>query len=88
MNKPKIIYRSKESIHGKHFQSKEWIQYSLDIIVKDAGKNPVSIEMTFVPPHPFVMDMPLHHSIKSESLSQAFIKIARFFYSYGFDLRN
>ena len=88
MSKPKIIYQAKESIYGRHFQSKEWIEYSLDIIIKDAGKYPISIEMTFVPPHPYVMNMPLHHSIKSENLSQAFTKIVKFFYNYGFDLRN
>ena len=88
MSRPRIIYQAKESIHGRHFQSKAWIEYSLNIIIKDAGNHPVSIEMTFLPPHPFVMNTQLHHSIKSESLSQAFQKIARFFYNYGFDLHN
>ncbi|MBN1349208.1 hypothetical protein JXJ21_07355 [candidate division KSB1 bacterium] len=87
MNKSKIIFQSTESIYGKHIQSKEWIEYSLAIKIKDSGKQPVQIAMTFLPPHPFVMNMPEKRLIKAEDLSAAFTKIAKYFRSFGFELK-
>jgi hypothetical protein len=53
---------------------------------EDSEKQSVQIEMTFVPPHPFVMNMPEKRLIKAENLSTAFTKIAKYFKSFGFEL--
>ena len=87
MVKAKILYQTKESIYGRHFQSKEWIEYSLSIKIKDSGKQPVQVEMIFVPPYPFAIDIPDKHLIKAEDLSGAFTKIVRYFRSWGFELK-
>jgi len=42
--------------------------------------------MTFVPSHPYVMNIPESHSIRSENLSRAFTKIAKYLWNFGFDL--
>lgn len=87
MAKVIILYQTKESIYGQHFQSKEWIEYSLSIKIKDSGKQPVQVEMTFVPPHPFAIDIPEKRLVKAEDLSGAFTKIVRFFRSWGFEVK-
>jgi hypothetical protein len=56
--------------------------------VKDGGKKPVSLEMTFVPPHPFICNMPEKHSIKAESITDAYVKVVNIFKSYGIEFRN
>jgi len=43
--------------------------------------------MTFVPPHPFAIDMPEKRLVKAEDLSGAFTKIVRYFRSWGFEVK-
>ena len=86
MPKINLLYETQESIFGKHLQSKEWIEYSIHIKIMESGKQPVIIEMNFVPPHPFAMNMPDRHLIKAENLSAAFTKIAKYLKRMGFEL--
>lgn len=87
MRKSTIIYQTKERIFAKQLQSKEWIEYSIIIRIKNLSKQPISIDMTFIPPHPFFCNMPESHSIKAENLSGAFIKVTKFLYKFGFHLK-
>ena len=82
----KYLYESQESIFARHIQSKEWIEYSINIIIKKSGKLPIIIEMNFIPPHPFVLNMPDRHLIKAENLSVAFTKISKYLKRMGFEL--
>jgi len=85
--KAKVVYQSEERIFGFSARSREYIEYSATITIKDSGKKPVSIKLSFVPPHPYVFDMPLTRKVEAESLSQAFAKIAKFFRGFGFEMR-
>ena len=51
--------------------------------IRDGGKKPVSIEMTFDPPHPFALNMPETHSIKAASVTDAYARVVKFFDRYG-----
>lgn len=88
MSKIKVLYESQESILGQHRQSKEWIEYSLHIKISETDKNPVKIQMDFVPPHPFIVDMPERHLIKANDLSRAFTKIYKYLNRMGFELKE
>ena len=83
--KYKIVFKSNEEIYGVLSRSREGVCYKGTLTVKDGGKTPVSLKMTFVPPHPFVFEMPEKHSIKAESISEAYAKVAKFFKRFGID---
>ena len=86
MAKSKIIFKSKEDIYGLLLPSREGVYYKGILTVKDSGEQPVLLNMTFVPPHPFVFAMPLSYSIKAESITQAYAKVVKFFKIYGIEL--
>jgi hypothetical protein len=88
MAKYNIIFESKEEIFGLVPRAGDWIQYSTILKIKDGGKKPVSMDMTFVPPHPFICNMPETHSIKAESITDAYAKVVKFFKKYGIEFRN
>ncbi len=83
MPKYQIIFESKEEIHGVVPRGNDWVQYTSILKIKDGGKTPVSLEMTFVPPHPFAFNMPEKHSIKAESITAVYAKVFKFFKNYG-----
>jgi len=64
-----VIFESKETILGIVPVANDWVEYSCILRVKDGGKQPVFVDMQFIPHHPFLVNMPLEHSIKDESIS-------------------
>jgi hypothetical protein len=62
-----VVFGSKESILGVVPRVNDWVTYSWLLKIVDGGKLPVSLEMTFIPPHPYSVDMPLVYSIKADS---------------------
>lgn len=82
----KIIFKSKEEIYGLLLASRESVHYQGILTIKDVGEKPVSLNMTFIPPHPFVFAMPLKQSIKAETITQAYTKVVKFFKKYGIEL--
>ena len=76
MAKFNAIYQSREIIEARERAFGEWIQYDAVITIKDGGKNPVTIDMTF--------ELPKAHKIRAENLTQAYSKVVRFFNRYGF----
>lgn len=78
-----IIYESDERIRGHLPRSKEWIVYTGRLTIKDGDKNPVTLKMTFEPPHPFPFSMPEKHSIKAESVTGFYMKLNKFLMGYG-----
>jgi len=58
MSRYQIIFESKEEIYGVVPRANDWIHYTSILKIKDGGKTPVSLEMIFVPPHPFAFNMP------------------------------
>jgi len=83
-----IIFETKETILGVVPQANDWVEYSCVLKVKDGGKFPVSLDMVFIPPHPFLVNMPLEHSIKDESISGLYGKVVKFLAKYGVEFRG
>jgi hypothetical protein len=44
--------------------------------------------MTFIPPHPFSVNMPLVHSIKADSISGLYFKVVNLLGKYGVEFRG
>ena len=83
----KTIYQSNEIIRGRHLRSKEWIEYSALVTIKESGKQPISIEMTFDSIRPFAIELPDIHKIKAANLTEAYGKVVKFLKRYGFELK-
>jgi hypothetical protein len=64
------------------------VEYKSILKVKNGGKMPVSLEMEFVPPHPFSVNMPLEHSIQAESISALYGKVVIFLSEYGVEFKG
>jgi hypothetical protein len=83
-----VIFESRETVLGMVPRAGDWVEYSCILKVRDGGKFPVSLDMKFVPPHPFSVEMPLEHSIKGESISGLYAKVVRFLAKYGVEFRG
>lgn len=83
-----IIFESKENILGVVPRANDWVENRCVLKVKDGGKMPVSLDMKFIPPHPFSVNMPLEHSIKAESISDLYWKVVKFLVKYGVEFRG
>ena len=83
----KVIFEGNEIISGVVSRANDWVSYSCILKIKDGGKLPVSLEMTFVPPHPFSVNMPLTHSIQAHSITSLYFKIVTFLGKYGVEFR-
>ncbi len=77
-------FTSDETIWGRVRQANESIEYKGVLKVTDSGG--VSLELSFVPPHPFVVNMPEHHYIEAHSITEAYARLVRFLDDYGIDL--
>ena len=88
MPRYKVIFESKECIQGVVPRANDWVEYSSILQVKDGGKTPVSLDMKFVPPHPFSVNMPLEHTIKAESISCVYGKVIKFLSKHGVEFHG
>ncbi len=87
MKKSATIFESEEEIRGFLPRGKEWIHYRGVLTVKYLGKKPVSLKLTFVPPHPFAIEVPEEHCIRTESITDVYVKLIKLFKKLGFELR-
>jgi hypothetical protein len=83
-----VIFESQETVIGVIPKANDWVTYKCSLKVKSGGKMPVSLEMKFVPPHPFTVNMPMEHSIQAESISALYGKVVKFLSKYGVDFRG
>ena len=74
MPKFNTIYESHETIYARWKGKGEWTQYEAVITIKDGGKNPVTIDMTFDSIPPFAVEQPKTHKIRAENLTKAFLR--------------
>lgn len=88
MPKYNVIFESKEEIYGVLSRANDWIHYKSTLQIKDGGKTPVSLEMTFVPPHPLAFNMPEKHFIKAESITGVYAKEIKFFKNFGIEFKS
>jgi hypothetical protein len=66
----------------------EWpqrIAYRGLLRVLDSGASPVILELKFVPPHPFICNMPESHSTRGKSVTEVYVKLTRFLRKAGFE---
>ena len=80
-----MIYESEETVTGRMRQSNEWIEYRGTLKIDESGEPRVSLDLVFVPPQPFVLNMPTQHSIHAQSVTEAYSKLVRFLVEYGVD---
>jgi hypothetical protein len=88
MSPYKVVFETAETISGVVPRANDWVKYSCVLTIKDGGKQPVSLEMTFIPPHPFSVNMPLHHLIQAHSISSMYFKVVSFLGKYGVEFRG
>lgn len=79
-----LTFKSDETIWGCMRQGDDTVQYRGVLKVEESGK--VSLELSFVPPHPFVVNMPEHHRIEAGSITEAYARLVGFLDDYGADL--
>ncbi len=77
-----------ETILGVVPRADDWVEYACILKVKNGGKLPVSLDMQFVPPHQYSVNMPEEHSIKDESISGIYWKVVIFLANYGVEFRG
>ena len=80
-----ILFESVENIEAVFPRGKERITYRGRLQVLDSGASPVRLELSFVPPHPFVCNMPESHSIRGKSVTEVYVKLTRFLRRSGFE---
>ena len=81
-----LVFESQEIVLGSVRQSDEQIEYRGTLRFEETGENPVLLELSFVPPHPFLVNMPMRLSIRAGSITGAYSKLVRLFNKHGVDL--
>jgi hypothetical protein len=81
-----LAFESKETVLGCVRQSEERIEYRGKLRVEESTANPVSLELNFVPPHPYLVNMPTQLSINAQSITEAYSKLVRVLDDHGVDL--
>ena len=79
-----LTFKSDETIWGRVRQADESIQYSGILKVEESGR--VSLDLNFVPPHPYIVNMPENHRIEAQSITEAYARLVAFLDDYGIDL--
>ena len=81
-----MTFESAETVFGRVRQADECIEYRASLKVEEAGDSPVSLELSFVPPHPFTVNMPECHHIQAQNITEAYSRLVEFLDDYGIDL--
>jgi len=79
-----LTFKSNETIWGRIRQANESIQYGGILKVEESGR--VSLELSFVPPQPFIVNMPENHRIEAQSITEAYARLVAFLDDHGIDL--
>jgi hypothetical protein len=80
-----VLYESVEDIEAVFRRGRERIVYRGLLQVLDSGTSPVRLELKFVPPYPFVCHVAESHSIRGKSVTEVYVKLARFLRRSGFE---
>jgi hypothetical protein len=81
-----VAFKSEEIILGCVRQSEERIEYRGILRFEESAAKPVSLELDFVPPHPYLVNMPTRLSIHAQSITEAYSKLVRVLDEHGVDL--
>lgn len=83
-----VVLEVNETISGAVPRADDWIEYACVLKIEDGGRLPVSLEMTFVPPHPSSVNMPLAHTIRAATISGLYFQVIEFLGKYGVEFRG
>jgi hypothetical protein len=81
-----LAFESVETVLGCVRQSEERIEYRGILRVRESKKNPVSLDLDFVPPHPYLVNMPKQLKIQAQSVTEAYSKLVRVLDEHDVDL--
>ncbi|MFP4029805.1 MAG: hypothetical protein ACLFWL_18660 [Candidatus Brocadiia bacterium] len=85
-----IVYQEKVLLTAKSYQRKpnDYLDYLCTISIKKSGKNPVQMVLEFDGIFPFAPPMPPErHVIKAPSILELYVKMARWFKKYGYEIK-
>jgi hypothetical protein len=85
-----VIYQEKFVLTAKycHPKSDDYLDYLSTITIKNSGKNPVQMVLKFDGFYPFAAPMPPErYEIKAPSILELYIKLARWFKKYGYEIK-
>jgi len=85
-----VIYQEKMVLTAKYYhpKSEDYLDYFSIITIKDKGKNPVQIVLEFDGIFPFAAPMPPEkHAISAPSILELYVKLARWFKKYGYEIK-
>ncbi len=87
MKKAVVIYEERRVLTAKYYHPKsdDYLHYISIIRIKDSGKNPVEMTLTFDGTPPFAAPMPPEeHEIKAPAILDLYSKVERWFKKYGY----
>lgn len=85
-----IVYQEKLVLTAKYYhpRSDDYLDYLSTISIKNSGKNPVQMILEFDGILPFAAPMPpKRHEIKAPSILELYVKMARWFKKYGYEIK-
>ena len=88
MTKTKVIYEEKSVLFAKYYHPKsdDYLEYITKILIKDSGKTPVQMNLTFDGILPSFAPMPPNeHIIRAKSIIDLSLKIKRWLKKYGYE---
>lgn len=89
MPKAKIIYQANQEVLGKHLQSKEWVMYSGKLTIYERKTNPVVLKIKSEIFDTFISQfMDEKKEFKSDSVSDVYEKLAKWYYRNGIIFQN
>jgi hypothetical protein len=89
MARANIVYTSKDEVAACLMRGKEFVHYASTTTIKDAGKNPVSMTLTFEGILPFLASPPPEeHTISAPTVVELFRKLQRWLRKYGYTFHS
>jgi len=90
MAKSNIIYKDRPTVYAKYYhpQSGDFLEYKSTIVIKDFGKQPITMKLKFDGIHPSFAPMPPeNHTIKAKDIIDLYLKVTRWFGKYGYEIK-
>ncbi len=88
--KSAVIYEEKRILTAKYYHPKsdDYLHYESTIKIKDSGKMPVEMELTFNGTYPYAAPMPPEqHKITAPAILDLYSKMFRWFNKYGYEIK-
>ena len=89
MARSKVIYEEKSQLLAKfsHPRARDYLNYDARIRIKDSGKTPIEMSLTFDGIRPLAAPMPPEeHTFRAASVMELQSKALRWFRKHGYEL--